>query len=64
MNPALLAIFTQTDAIAVGVGAVLLLGLYLAFRVAKFILHKLIVLAVLLALGLAAWWFYTAHHGQ
>ena len=62
MKTAMLATYTQTDAIAIGIGVVVLIGCYLAFRVAEFIIHKLLILAVLLALGLAAWWYVATHH--
>ena len=62
MKTALLATFTQTDAIAIGIGVVVLIGCYLAFRIAEFIIHKLLILAVLVALGLAAWWYIGTHH--
>ena len=64
MKTALLATFTTTDAIAIGIGVVVLIGCYIAFRIAEFIIHKLLILAVLLALGLAAWWYYASHHGS
>ena len=60
----LLAALTQTDEIAIGIGLVVLIGCYIAFRIAEFILHKLLILAVLLALGLAAWWYYASHHAS
>jgi hypothetical protein len=63
MHPTLLAIITETNAVAIGIGIVVLIGCYLAFRIAEFIIHKLLILAVLLALGFTAWWYYTAHHG-
>ena len=62
MKTALLATFTQTDAIAIGIGVVVLIGCYLAFRIAEFIINKLLILAVLVALGLAAWWYIGTHH--
>ena len=63
MTPVSLATFTHTDAIVVGIGVVVLIGCYLAFRVAEFIIHKLLILAVLLALGVGAWHYYVTHHG-
>ena len=62
MKTVLLATFTQTDAVIIGIGVAMLIGLYLAFRVVEFVLHKLLILAALLALGLAAWWYYATHH--
>ena len=64
MNPALLAALTVTKPVAVGIGIGALIVLYLGFKAAKFILKMLLVLAALLALGLAAWWYYAAHHGS
>ncbi len=62
MIPVLLATFTTTDAVVAGIGVAMLIGLYLAFRVVEFILHKLMIVAALLALGLAAWWYYATNH--
>jgi len=63
MNPFILAVLPVTKPVAVGIGIAALVVLYLGFKAAKFILKMLMVLAALLALGLAAWWYYTAHHG-
>jgi len=63
MTPAMLSTFTQLDAIVVGICVVVLIGCYVAFRVAEFIIHKLLILAVLLALGVGAWHYYVTHHG-
>jgi len=60
MNPINLATSTVTKPGAVGIGIVALVALYLAFKVTKFV-TKMLLLAALIALGLAAWWFYTAH---
>jgi hypothetical protein len=64
MNPIFLATLTVTKPGAVGIGIVVLVVLYLAFKVTKFVIKMLLLLAVLAALGLAAWWYYTAHHGS
>jgi hypothetical protein len=64
MNPVLLAAFTMTKPVAISLGVAAMVGLYLAFKVAKFILKMLLVLAALLAMGLAAWWFFAAHQGS
>lgn len=64
MNPVFLATFTVTKPVAVGIGIAALVALYLAFKIAKFVIKTLLVLAALLAIGLAAWWYYTAHHGS
>ena len=62
--PVLLATITVTKPAAVGLGLAALVVLYLAFKAAKFVIKMLLVLAALAALGLAAWWFYAAHHGS
>ena len=62
--PILLATLAVTKPTAVGIGVAALVVLYLAFKVTKFVIKMLLVLAALLAMGLAAWWFYGAHHGS
>ena len=64
MNPIFLAALTVTKPGAVGIGIVVLVVLYLAFKVTKFVIKTLLLLAALAALGLAAWWYYAAHHGS
>jgi hypothetical protein len=61
MNPIILAALTVTKPVAVGIGIAALVVLFLAFKFGKFILKMLLLLAVL---GLAAWWYYAAHHGS
>ena len=61
MNPIILAALTVSKPVAVGIGIVGLVLLYLAFKLGGFIIKILLLLAVL---GLAAWWYYTAHHGS
>ena len=63
MNQILLATFAVTKPVAVGIGIAALVGLFLAFKVGKFVIKMLLLLAALAALGLAAWWYYAAHHG-
>ena len=63
MNLIFLAALTVTKPAAVCIGIVALVVLYLAFKVAKFVI-KMLLLAALAALGLAAWWYYAAHHGS
>jgi hypothetical protein len=63
MNPIFLAALTVTKPVAVGIGIVALVVLYLAFKISKFVI-KILLLAALAALGLAAWWYYAAHHGS
>jgi hypothetical protein len=64
MNPFILATLTVTKPAAIGIGIGALVVLYLAFKVGKFIIKMLLLLAALAALGLAAWWYYNAHHGS
>lgn len=59
----LLAAFTMTKPVAIGIGVGALVLLYLAFKVAKFVIKLLLAIAALVALGLAAWWYYAAHQG-
>jgi hypothetical protein len=59
----ILATFTTTKPVAIGIGVAALVGLYLAFKVGKFVIKMLLLLAALGAIGLAVWWFYTAHRG-
>jgi len=63
-NPILLATLTVTKPGAVGIGIAALVVLYLAIKVTKFVIKMLLLLAALTAIGLAAWWYYTAHHGS
>lgn len=63
MNPFLLAALTVTKPTAIGIGLVALVVLFLAFKVGKFVMKLLLLLAALAAIGLAAWWYFAAHHG-
>lgn len=63
MHPFLLAALTVTKPVAVGIGLAALVVLFLAFKVGKFVMKLLLLLAALAAIGLAAWWYYSAHHG-
>jgi len=63
MAELVLAAATLTKPAAVGLGLAALVVLYLGFQAAKFIIKMLLVLAALLALGLAVWLYYAAHHG-
>lgn len=53
----------MTKPVAVGIGIATLVLLYLGFKAAKFLMKMLLVLAALVAIGLAVWWYYAAHHG-
>ncbi|MSU59031.1 MAG: hypothetical protein EXS35_12840 [Pedosphaera sp.] len=63
-NSILLAALAVSKPVAVGIGLAALIGIWLAFKVAKFVIKMLLVLAALTAIGLAVWWYYTAHHGS
>ena len=63
-NPILLAAFAVTKPAAVGIGISALVVLFLAFKVSKFVIKMLLMFAALIAIGLAAWLYYTAHHGS
>jgi len=58
-----LAALPVTKPAAIGIGVAALVVLYLAFKVTKFAIKMLLLLAALMAIGLAAWWYYAAHHG-
>ena len=62
MNSILFASVMLTKPIIAGIGVVALALVYLAFKVGKFMLKLLLLLAALAALGLAAWWHFAAHH--
>ncbi len=64
MSPAILANLAVTKPVAVGIAIAAVVGLYLVFKVGKFILKTLLWLLVLGAIGAAAWWFFAAHHGS
>jgi len=63
MNLNLIAAFTVTKPVAVGIGVAAIVVLWLGFKAAKFVIKALLMLAALVALGLATWWYYAAHHG-
>ena len=63
MSPIFLAAPTVTKPVAVGLGVAALVLLWLGFKAAKFLMKVLLVLAALVAMGLAVWWYYAAHHG-
>ena len=56
-----LAALTVAKPVAVGISIAVLVGLYLAFKVGKFLFKLLLVLA---AFGLVAWWYFATHHGS
>ncbi len=64
MSPAILANLAVTKPVAAGIAIAVVVGLYLVFKVGKFILKTLLWLLVLGAIGAAAWWFFAAHHGS
>ena len=63
MSTAFFAATTVTTPVAIGIGVAALVLLYLAFKAVKFIVKMLLILAALGAIGLAAWWFFSVHHG-
>ena len=63
-NPIFLETLPVTKPTAIGIGIVALVMLYLAFKAGKFVIKMLLVLAALIAIGLAAWAYYNAHHGS
>ena len=64
MNLPLLAAIAVNKPVAIGIGIGALVVLYLAFKAVKFIVKMLLVLMALGAIGLAAWWFFNAHHAS
>ena len=36
-------------------------AIYLAFKVGKFVLKTLLILAIVVAIFVAAWWYFTPH---
>lgn len=64
MNPMFLFALPVGRSVAVGIVIAMLVGVYLAFKIGKFILKMLLWLVVLTATGLAVWWFYTSPHGS
>ena len=52
-----------TKPIIVGIGVAALILIWLAFKVGKFVMKMLLLLAALAALGFAAWWHFSSHHG-
>ena len=61
MTPTILADFTLTKPVAIGIGVAVLVLLFLAFKAAKFVMKLVLVLAVLGTIALAIWWFYFGH---
>lgn len=61
MNGLMLATVTVTKPVALGIGAAALLVIFVAFKVTKFVMKMILMLAALAALGLAVWWWVGAH---
>ena len=61
-DPVSFATLVVTKPVTVGIGIAALALIFLAFKAAKFVMKMLLLLAALAALGLAAWWYYAAHH--
>ena len=64
MHNIILAALTITKPMAIGFGLAALVVLYLGFKASKFALKMFLILAALTVLGLAAWWYYNAHHNS
>jgi hypothetical protein len=62
MNPIHLAEIAMTKPVVAGIAIAAFLGIYLAFKVAKFVMKLLLVVAVLALIGLAVWFYFSAHH--
>ena len=61
MNLNFLATVAKTTPVVIGVAVLVLL--YLWFKVSKFVMKLLLACVVLAVMALAAWWFYSGHHG-
>lgn len=64
MHDTILAALAVTKPMAIGFGLAALLALYLGFKAGKFVLKMFLMLAALTGMGLAAWWYYNAHHNS
>lgn len=53
---------TLNKPVLIGIGIAALAGIFVAFKLGKFILKLVLLLAAIAALGLAAWWYFGAHH--
>ena len=60
MNSLMLAALAVTEPVALGIGVGALLIIFVAFKVAKFVMKVILMLAALAALGLAVWWLVGA----
>ncbi len=56
-----LAASTVSKPVAIGIAVAALVVLYLAFKVTKFVIKILLLLAALGAIGMAVRWYYVAH---
>lgn len=56
MSAIILAAAPVTKPIAIGVGVAALVGIYVAFKVGKFLIKSLLLLVVMAAIGLLLWW--------
>ena len=63
MNPQLFRPLAVTKPAAIGIGVAALVVRYVAFKATKFALKLVMMLIALVALGLGAWFYWTAHHG-
>ncbi|MEY4385380.1 MAG: hypothetical protein RLY20_663 [Verrucomicrobiota bacterium] len=63
MLPPISASVTLTKPVIAGIGFAALVVIFLVFKFSKFMVKLLLLLVALAALGLAAWWYFGAHHG-
>ncbi len=63
MNGVSLATYPVTEPLAIGIGVVALILLYLGFKAAKFVMKMLLILVALVIIGLAVCWYYAVRHG-
>ena len=54
---------TLDKPVAIGIGIAALVALYVAFKVSKFIMKIVLLLAVSVGISLVVWWYFTKHHG-
>lgn len=57
MIPLSMATITVTKPVAIGIGIAAVVVLYIGFKVGKFVIKTLLLLAALVAIGLAVWVF-------
>jgi hypothetical protein len=63
MIPLFLAALSAEKPVTIGIGVAVLVVLYLAFKVTKFAIKMLLLLAAVAAIGWLVWSYYTSRHG-